>query len=76
MEDAASCHYVAETISRSSNRLVTLENWKGAQPAFALKALKILSYETAVREFRRHFNLGRHDHVHAIKVWITVSCEK
>lgn len=52
-----------------------MDAWSGAQRAFAIKAFykNNDSVEGARREFRRHFNLGRHDRVpsaHAIKTWI------
>ena len=53
-----------------------MDPWSGAQRAFAIKAFykNNDSVEGARREFRRHFNLGRHDSVpsaHAIKTWIS-----
>src|SRR5215469_3296746 len=53
-----------------------MEPWSGAKRAFTIKSFykNNDSVEGARREFRRHFNLGRHDSVpsaHAIKTWIS-----
>lgn len=52
-----------------------MDTWSGAQRAFAIKAFykNNDSVEAARREFRRHYNLKRHDRVpsaHAINTWI------
>lgn len=52
-----------------------MDAWSGAQRAFVIKVFykNNDSVEAARREFRCHFNLGRHDRVpsaHAIKTWI------
>ena len=55
--------------------LVIMDQWSSAQRALAVKAFykNNDSVETARREFRRHFNLGRHDRVpsaDAINTWV------
>jgi hypothetical protein len=53
-----------------------MEQWSGAQRAFAVKSVykNNGNLEAARREFRRHFNLCRHDlipSVHAIKILVS-----
>jgi len=52
-----------------------MDQWVGSQRAFAVKAYykNSDSLTTARREFRRHYNLGRHERVpscKAIKTWV------
>ncbi|KAL4112988.1 hypothetical protein QTP88_016699 [Uroleucon formosanum] len=66
---------VTDTVGTFNQLCVNMDQWVGSQRAIAVKAYyKNGDCLTAARrEFRRHYNLGRHDHVpscKAIKSWV------